>query len=256
MTWFHIDNADELASPTILIFPDRIKDNICTMVEMVGGDPSRLRPHIKTYKMREVIRMQLEVGISAFKCSTIAELELAATAGAQDLLLAIQPVGPNIRRLLKLVELFPSVKFSSLVDDHANLERISKIFSEAAKSLPLFVDVDCGMKRSGIKPSEDAVRLCQAIIEVPSVEFAGLHVYDGHVHDTDQTSRQEQYASSWATVEPFIERLEDLGVEIPFLIGGGSPSFPFHAEACIRNDKRYRYQCSPGKWRSSLCNAW
>ena len=105
--WFHIENAEEIPSPAQLVWPDRVEQNIRHMVELVGGDPARLRPHVKTHKLGEVVKRQLDAGIRAFKCATIAEVEMAAEVGAPDLLLAYQPVGPNIGRMLKLRDLYP-----------------------------------------------------------------------------------------------------------------------------------------------------
>ena len=71
----------------------------------------RLRPHLKTSKMGEVVRMHLDEGITRFKCATIAEAEMAARAGAPDVLLAYQPVGPNVARFVRLVQTFPATRF-------------------------------------------------------------------------------------------------------------------------------------------------
>lgn len=244
MSWFHIENAGAVASPALLVWPDRVAHNIRHMVELVDGDPGRLRPHVKTHKLGEVVRLQLDAGIGAFKCATIAEVEMAAEAGAPDLLLAYQPVGPNIERILKLGELYPDTRFSALVDDPANLQKISATFSAAGKTLPLLIDIDCGMGRSGIRPGDGAFALCRQIVALPGVEFGGVHAYDGHVHDIDRTERREHHASAWETVEPFLGRLDEAGIDVPLIVGGGSPTFPFHAETSGRYDKRY--QCSPG----------
>ena len=85
--WFHIANVSEVASPTLLLFPERVRENIRRMLRG-GGGAARLRPHIKTHKLAELVRMQIEEGISKFKCATIAEAEMAAGAGAKDVLIA------------------------------------------------------------------------------------------------------------------------------------------------------------------------
>ena len=57
----------------------------------MAGGVDRLRPHIKTHKLPEVIRMQMAHGITKFKCATIAEAEMGAGCGAPDMLLGYQP---------------------------------------------------------------------------------------------------------------------------------------------------------------------
>ena len=93
--WYAISNLDDVSSPALLVYPDRVAENTRRMIAMAGG-VGRLRPHVKTHKMAEVIRMQLGLGITMFKCSTIAEAEMVAACGATDVLLAYQPVGPRV----------------------------------------------------------------------------------------------------------------------------------------------------------------
>ena len=48
----------------------------------MAGDAKRLVSHVKTHKMCEIVKMQLEASISQFKCATIAEAEMLADAEA------------------------------------------------------------------------------------------------------------------------------------------------------------------------------
>lgn len=108
--WYRIANPDGVITPALLVYPERIEHNIDLMLRMAGG-PEWLRPHVKTYKNAEIIKMQLAKGISRFKCATIAEAELLAQSGAPDVLLAMQPVGANIGRLGKLIK--PTKRYGS-----------------------------------------------------------------------------------------------------------------------------------------------
>jgi len=58
-SWFTISNAAEVASPALLVSPGRVEENIRRMIRMAAG-AERLRPHIKTNKLPEVIRMQMD----------------------------------------------------------------------------------------------------------------------------------------------------------------------------------------------------
>src|SRR5437879_3411572 len=113
-TWFPFKNVDDVPSPALLVYPDRVEENIQRMIAIAGG-VERLRPHIKTHKLAEVVRMQMAVGITKFKCATIAEAEMATGCGALDVMLAYQPVGPNVERFIQLVKRFPETRFSTIV---------------------------------------------------------------------------------------------------------------------------------------------
>jgi D-threonine aldolase len=70
--WYQVTNVDEIASPALLVYLERVDENIRDMIGVAGG-VERLRPHVKTHKLPEVIRRQLVLGIGKFKCATIAE---------------------------------------------------------------------------------------------------------------------------------------------------------------------------------------
>src|SRR5689334_20868999 len=114
--WFTINNIDSLDTPALAIYPERVGKNIQTLVASID-DVKRLRPHVKTHKSAEVTKMMLQAGVTKFKCATIAEAEMLAIAGAPDVLLAYQPIGPKAARLAELVKKYPKTKFSCLIDN-------------------------------------------------------------------------------------------------------------------------------------------
>src|SRR5438874_6218781 len=123
--WHLVENVDEVPSPALLIYPERVTENIRRMISTVNGDAGRLRPHIKTHKLPELIALQMRQGITRFKCATIAEAEMLGMAGASDVLLGYQPVGPNIGRLAELIRRFPKTIFSAVADNEQSIREIS-----------------------------------------------------------------------------------------------------------------------------------
>src|ERR1700754_1174393 len=151
MDWYRISNVDQLDTPALVVYPDRVKENIRLAVEMVG-DPARLRPHVKTHKSPETTRLMLEAGITRFKCATIAEAEMLAMEGAPDVLLAYQPIGPKADRLAQLIKKYPGTLFSCLIDNFEASEAMAAIFNAAGLVVPVYLDINVGMDRTGIAP--------------------------------------------------------------------------------------------------------
>jgi D-serine deaminase-like pyridoxal phosphate-dependent protein len=236
--WYSVENVSEIASPALLIYPDRVEENIRQMLALAGG-AERLRPHMKTHKLPEVIRMQMARGINRFKCATIAEAEMVATCGARDILLAYQPVGPNIARLLELVSRFPQTRFAAVADDSAVLSQLSRSCVAAGQTLDVFLDVDCGMHRTGVTPGPAAIELYQLMAKLPGLKPAGLHAYDGHLHDTDLAVRTRRCDEAFASVAALQADLLKTGASVPRIVAGGTPTFPIHA-------RRREVECSPG----------
>jgi len=236
--WFHVDNEAEIASPALLIHHERVEHNLQLMLEIAGG-PQRLRPHVKTHKMLELTRRQVDLGISRFKCSTIAEAEMCAAAGAADILLAMPCVGPNAQRLARLAEKHPGLRFSGIADDEETVRTLASAAQQHRVNLGVFLELDCGMGRTGIVPGEAAAFLAHVIKDTPGLLFRGLHAYDGHIHDADLTVRCERAEAAYAPVLEFRRRLEGEGLLVQELVAGGSPTFGYHAGHPDRI-------CSPG----------
>src|SRR5258708_28877152 len=149
MDWYVITNVDEVYGPALVVYPDRVKENIRLAVEMVG-DPARLRPHVKTHKSPEATRLMLEAGIRHFKCATIAEAEMLALAGAEDVLLAYQPIGPKAVRFATLIRKYPATRFACLIDNLRAAAAMAALFAARRARVPVWVGLNGGGGRAGV----------------------------------------------------------------------------------------------------------
>jgi len=235
--WYAIDEIEKLDSPALVVFPERVKQNIQTAIEMVG-DVTRLRPHVKTNKSTEAVRLMLNAGITKFKCATIAEAEMLGNIKAPDVVLAYQPLGPKLRRFVELIKRFPVTKYACLTDSLATAKEQDNEFSANGLQVEVYIDLNIGMNRTGICPAE-AIPLARFCAGAPGMKFAGLHAYDGHLRDRDVQTRTKQCDEAFSAVEKL--KTEMLANEIPVsnIIAGGSPTFPIHA-------RRSHVECSPG----------
>ena len=227
--WYEISNASSIASPTVLLYPDRIQHNLQRMIELTG-DVNRLRPHVKTHKLAPIIAMKRAAGIHKFKVSTIAEAEMTAQAQGEDILLAHQPNGPGIARFITLMQRFPATRWATLVDDPANLQAMSAAALAAGVVLTLYVDLNVGMNRTGIIPDEAALALYRQLCRTPAVTAGGLHAYDGHLHNPDNTVLSRKVEDTFAVVWAMRDQLRAEGLPVPKLIASGTPTFALMAQ--------------------------
>jgi D-serine deaminase-like pyridoxal phosphate-dependent protein len=228
ISWQSVENEQEIPTPALLIDLDRVERNLRRMLDIAGG-PERLRPHVKTHKLGPLVQRQLALGISKFKCATIAEAEMLATSGARDVMLAFPPAGPNIARLLELTRRFPESRFSAIADHPATIRGLDVSARDARIQLEVLLDIDCGMQRTGIPPGPEAKTLYRLLAESPGLLPGGLHVYDGHNTQADPTARCAQCEQEFAPVLALRSDLEAEGLNVPRLVAGGSPTFPCHA---------------------------
>jgi len=221
---------ETLLSPSLVIFRDRLLANLDCMLVM-AGHPSRLRPHCKTHKMEQIIRLWVEQGVTKHKAATIAECEMLAAAGATDVLLAYNPVGPNIGRVIALAAKFPACHFSVTTDHQKPLELLSAAAAKAKVTVGVMLDVNVGMNRTGILASDPvAVTLYVQASRLPGLRAAGFHVYDGHQRQKSLDERKAAVAAQWPAVLNLRKKCEAAGASVPALACGGTPTFPCYAE--------------------------
>ncbi len=244
--WYEIKNINELDSPVLVVFPERVKHNIQLAIDMIG-DVNRLRPHIKTNKSPDVAGLMLKAGITKFKCATIAEAEMLAQCGAPDVLLAYQPLGPKLQRFVSLIKKYSSTGFSCLADNIDAADEQANVFHANGLTVPVFIDLNVGMNRTGISPDKNAAALATHIGTLKGIKLVGLHAYDGHIRDNDYEAKKQKCDEAFALVEKLNEQLK-----LPTVIMGGSPAYSVHC-------KRKNIECSPGtfvywdKGYSDLC---
>ena len=237
MNWYTIENIDDIDSPALVIYKERVNENIRLLTTM-AEDVGQLRPHVKTNKIAEVCRMMMNHGITKFKCATIAEAEMLAMINAPDVLLAYQPIGPKVLRLLELAKAYPSTHFSCITDDFRAANNISDLFSDNDMVLDVYIDLNTGMNRTGIRP-QHALQLFEIIESFAGIRVVGLHAYDGHIRDKDLVKRKEKSDEAFEQVVQLAKSIEAIGKKPMNIVVGGTPTFPTHTH-------RQNVECSPG----------
>jgi D-serine deaminase-like pyridoxal phosphate-dependent protein len=235
--WYSISNIHEVDSPALVIYPDRVKENIRILKNFVP-DTTRLRPHVKTNKSPDTCKLMMAEGIKKFKCATIAEGEMLGMIGAPDVLLAYQPVGPRGNRFVQLVKKFPGTKYSCLLDNEITAKELNATAEKESVVLNVFIDLNVGMNRTGIVPEHtlDLFKYCQ---ELKALRVIGLHAYDGHHNMDDFKTREQGSNAGFARVEALQENIKQQSGKKLTIVTGGNTTISIHA-------KRLNAEVSPG----------
>jgi D-serine deaminase-like pyridoxal phosphate-dependent protein len=216
-----------LISPALIYYRDIILANTRRIIEMAGG-AERLWPHVKSHKTEEMIRMQIDLGITRFKCATIAEAEMTVKAGGRDIILAYPLVGPNVSRFLRLAAGYGEAAFYAVGDDLRQLEILSTEAGKMGTQANVLVDVDIGMHRTGV--SLDKLEgFYEAAAALKGVTLHGMHCYDGHLQDSDFNARKAKVDEIDNEVLRIKVSLERKGLDCGIMVMGGTPTFPCRA---------------------------
>lgn len=236
--WFELRNPDKTDSPALLVYRDRAKENIEKAIQEVGS-PDRLRPHVKTNKSVEACQLMMDAGIKKFKGATIAEVEMLIIAGADDILLAYQPVGPKIDRLVSLIKKYPEKQIHCLTDHVSAADAMDRKAREAGIQLSVYIDLNAGTNRTGISPGPAAKELFEELVEMKNLQVKGFHLYDGHLRNKVFEIRKSECDEEFAPIATMREELEKSHGFSQEIIAGGTTTFPIHAA-------RERVTCGPG----------
>ncbi|QNL49271.1 D-TA family PLP-dependent enzyme [Olivibacter sp. SDN3] len=238
--WYALHEVSAIATPTLLVYSQRVQENITKLLAMAGGDTSRLRPHIKTCKSPDAIKAMMQAGLSKFKCATIAEAELLGICGATDVLIAYQPVGANIKRLIQLIKQYPETAYACLVDNFSLAQDLEQVAIKNRLTIKVYIDVNVGMNRTGIAP-DYLWELLIGCSSLTHLALIGIHCYDGHIHDHSLDDRRAKCEAYFLPILSITEKYaKDYGQELTIVIGG-TPTFPIHIERSEKN-----IECSPG----------
>lgn len=234
---YEVQGAEELISPCLIYYEDKIRDNIQKAID-IAGSVDRLWPHVKSHKSIEMVKLQMEYGIRKFKTATVAEAEMTAMAGADRVILAYPAIGPNMERLVRLAKAYPNTVFYGIEDDLDQLRKFSDIAQSMGYVMPMLLDVNMGMNRTGAA-IRDIERMYRTASEFPGIAMAGFHCYDGNHNDRNVAERNQKVLEADNQVKAVIARLIADGLPCDVVVAGGTPSFPCH----VRNTDWY---VSPG----------
>lgn len=207
-------------TPAGVIDVERVRANARKVAEYASAHGLRWRPHVKTHKCRAVALIQLGAGASGLTVATPREAEVMATV-CDDLLLAYPPVGEG--RLRRILALPRHIRLTVALDSREALDPLAQGARDADLQLGVMVEADVGMARVGLPTPQAVVELARAVADAPSLHFAGLMYYGGHIKGPigQQGSQLEALG---VRVREFVDALEDAGLPVPCVSGGSTPT--------------------------------
>jgi D-serine deaminase-like pyridoxal phosphate-dependent protein len=226
--WWKINSETLIDTPFLAVYEDRIRLNLENLIEAVDGNTQKLRPHIKTHKIGEILELFKIYNIKKVKCATIAEAELAAIHEIPDVLLAYQPVGAKKERWISLLQKYPNIQFSTIVDNLQSAKALNEIAKENNFILNIYLDLNAGMNRTGVSISEQWSDLATGIISLKNIHFEGIHIYDGHIKGSVE-ERNIQASNSFLIIKKELEGVQQKVNYDLKIVAGGSNTFPYYA---------------------------
>ncbi len=213
-----------LETPAAVLDLDLFERNIALMAETCRAAGLGLRPHAKSHKCAEIARRQIAAGALGLCCAKPGELLALWEAGIADLLLSA-PVASG-RKIDALARAAAGGARIAVVVDRADL---IAAYGAAARRhgavLDVLVDLDVGLKRSGVATPAEAVDLARRVTGEAGLTYRGVQAYQGRVqHIDDFEARRAANRAMGRALAAMLDALRAAGLAAETVSGGGTGS--------------------------------
>ncbi len=219
-----------LNTPALVIDVEALDRNIAAMAAFAAGAGLKLRPHAKTHKSADIARRQIAAGALGVCCAKLGEAEALADEGIEGMLITSPVVGePAVERLVAMAARAPTLMAAC---DHPDaVAAIGAAAKAASARLTLLVDIDPGLRRTGVADAAAAVALARQIDAHPNLSFGGVQFYCGaDQHIEDYAARREAIVAKTERLSAAIEALKAAGLAPAIVSGGGTGSHAIDGE--------------------------
>lgn len=214
-----MSDARGLATPCLLVDGDVLDRNLADMARFGADRQLSLRPHAKTHKSPDLARLQISAGAVGLTVATVAEAEIFAAAGFDDLFIAY-PLWVDAAKGRRLRHLLERSRLRIGVDSVEGAQTLAAQLGNDVRRVAVLLEVDSGHHRSGVAP--DSVAELGEVVAHTGLDLAGVFTFPGHSYAPQAASdvaRQESDALGAAAA-----RLADRGLEVRVVSGGSTPT--------------------------------
>jgi len=190
-------DALDLDTPALYIDLDALERNIARMQAQCRAWGVALRPHVKTHKIPEIAKLQLDAGAIGITVAKVGEAEVLP---GDDVLVAyplLKSKLPRVRALAKNRRVKVAV---DSVDVARDLEGIDTL-----------VEIDVGVGRTGVQSAEQAVQVAKACSD-----FQGIFYWPSWLDEAG-------FQAACVKIDTVIAALSAAGFEAKIVSGGSTP---------------------------------
>ena len=211
-----------LNTPALVLDVEALDRNIAAMAAFAAAAGLKLRPHAKTHKSIDIAQRQIAAGALGVCCAKLGEAEALAEGGIEGMLITSPVVGEAATgRLAALAAKVPGLMAAA---DHPDaVAAIGAAAKAAGVQITLVVDLDPGLRRTGVATAEAAVDLARQIAGHEALKFGGIQCYCGaEQHIEGYAERLEAIRGRMVKLTDAIAGLKAAGLAPPIVTGGGT----------------------------------
>jgi D-serine deaminase-like pyridoxal phosphate-dependent protein len=215
----------ELDTPALCVDLDLLEANLDKMASTMSANGIASRPHAKTHKCPTIAHMQMARGSVGICTAKVSEAEVMFRNGIDQILNTTGNVTPTkINRAMSLRAQCPG--FIQATDSAQN----ARMLSDAAVAMGLVadvvVDVDPGIRRTGIPFGQPALQLAQLVDQLPGLRFRGMLCYDAAAqHVVGFETRKAETLERMVQATDTFDLMRQSGLNTEIFSGGGTGTY-------------------------------
>lgn len=219
----------ELDTPVALVELDVFEQNAATIRRLLAEQGRTWRPHVKAHKAPQLARLQLAHGAIGVTCAKVSEAEVMSAHGIADILVANEPGTPQ--KWQRVADLQRAGQVIACVDEETHVRWAGAAGESAGVIVPLFIEVDVGMRRAGVTSPAAAAELAELIATTPGVRLAGMMGYEGHLPRVwPWADKVAQCTAAMLTLIAAVDAVRAAGHRVEIVSSGGTGTFSATAE--------------------------
>ncbi len=171
---------DEIDTPQAIVDLDVLERNVARMAAFARDHRVALRPHVKSHKSPLILQKQLAAGSTGVCVAKLDEAEVMIDAGARDVLVAYEVVGP--RKFARLASLARRAVLTLAVDTVEGARAVWQACQSGGFEVGVSIEIDTGLHRCGVPSGEGALELARAVAALPGLRLRGIMTHAGHAY--------------------------------------------------------------------------
>lgn len=233
---------EEISLPAAVIKHSSLKNNLDWMQTFADHHHVSLCPHGKTTMTPAFFQQQIEQGAWGITIATVAQAEIAALAGVNNIIMANQLVGKANMALVANLIRNNDVEFYCCVDSALNLAALDEFFTQQQVTLNVLIELGVDGGRCGCRSDEEVIELAEMIESMSHINLAGIEVYEGVIHGENEEQEVRDFLQKTLSLAQYMA-MNKLVSGKPIVTGAGSAWYDIvahsfanltHAHAIIR----------------------
>ena len=214
----------DLPTPALLLDRGKLERNAARMRERVAQLGVTLRPHVKTSKSIEVLRVLSGRADISVTVSTLAEADYFFGHGVRDILYAVGIAPVKLPHVAQLIRSGCALKL--ILDSVEAAEAVQAFGSAEGLVIESLIEVDTDGKRAGVAPLDDLlIEIARRLSSGAGARLVGVMTHAGGSYSARTLGEFEEIAErERAGAVTAAERLRTAGFAVDIVSVGSTPT--------------------------------